>query len=153
MPRIFEERKQTARQVRLRKKRQSVRKASAWARWVVEPTDDTDAAGHTLRTCRHIKLKGAAFVEAHLMENRHFVRRKVVAFRGKIADLFRDKDRSAIRGRQIPSALWQMTPRHRPSRWEISRRPQGHALSLRGLSVYRRRTGSTCVKVIRFWSS
>jgi hypothetical protein len=39
------------------------------------------------------------------MENRHFVRRKVVAFRGKIADLFRNKDRSAIRCRQIPSAL------------------------------------------------
>ena len=103
--RIFKERKQTARQVRLRKSGKKVGKSLGRARWVVEPTEIRTQAGHTLRTCRHIKLKGAAFVEAHLMENRHFVRRKVVAFRGKIADLFRNKDRSAIRCRQIPSAL------------------------------------------------
>jgi hypothetical protein len=28
-----------------------------------------------------------------------------------------------------------MTPRHRPSRWEISRRPQGHALPEEGLRI------------------
>ena len=121
-------RKQTARQVRLRKSGKKVRKSLGRARWVVERTEIRTQAWHTLRTCRHIKLKGATFVEAHLMENRHFVRRKVVAFRGKIADLLWDKDGRAIRGRQIPSALWQMTPCHRQSRWEISRRPQGHAL-------------------------
>src|SRR5437870_251606 len=119
--RIFEERKQTARQVRLRKSSKKVRKSLGRARWVVEWTKIRAQIWHTLRTCRHSKLKGAAFVEAHLMQNRHFVRRKVVAFRSKIADVLRDKDGSTIGGRQVP-------PRHMQSRWEISRRPQGHAL-------------------------
>src|SRR5262245_61178910 len=110
--RIFEERKQTARQVRLRKSGKKVRKCLARARRVVERTEIWAQSWHTLRTCRHIKLKGATLVEAHLVQNRHFVHRKVVAFCGEIADVLWDKDSSAIRGRQV-------APRHMQSRWEL----------------------------------
>ena len=119
--RILEERKQTARQLRLRKSSKKVRKSLGRARWVVERTEIRTQARHPLRTCCQVKLQGATLVEAHLVQNRHFVCRKVVAFRGKIADVLRDKDGSTIRGRQVP-------PSHMQSRWEISRRPQRHAL-------------------------
>src|SRR5262245_56228750 len=119
--RIFEERKQTARQVRLRKGGKKVRKSLGQARQVVEWAEKEAQAWHTLCTCCQVKLKGATLVEAHLVQNRHFVRRKVVAFRGKIADVLRDIDGRAIRGRQLPSC-------HRQSQWEISRCPQSQAL-------------------------
>ena len=126
--RIFEDRKQTPRQLRLWKSGKKVRKSLGRARWVVECTEIRTQAWHTLRTCRHIKLQGATLIEAHLVQNRHFVRRKVVAFRGKIADVLRDKDRRAIRGRQIPS-------RHMQPHRELCRRPQGHALPQEGLRI------------------
>jgi hypothetical protein len=94
--RIFEERKQTARQVRLRKSGKKVRKSLSLARWGVERTEIRTQARYTLRTYCHIKLPGATLIEAHLVQNRHFVCCKVVAFRGKIADVLRDKNGSAI---------------------------------------------------------
>src|SRR5262245_26926459 len=95
--RIFKERKQTARQVRLRKSGKKVCEGLSRARRGVRRIEIRTQAWHTLGTCCQIKLKGAALVEAHLVQNGHFVRRKVVAFRGKITDVLRDKDGSAIR--------------------------------------------------------
>src|SRR5262245_59409823 len=104
--RIFEERKQTARQVRLRKGGKKVRKGFSQARGVVKRVEREAQSWHTLCTDCQVKLKGATLVEAHLVQNRHFVRRKVVVFRSKIADVLRDVDGRAIRG-------WQLAPCHR----------------------------------------
>src|SRR5438445_93357 len=126
--RIFEERKQTARQLRLREGGKKVRKSLVRAGWVVESVEIRLQGGHALRTGCQVKLPGATLIEAHLVQNRYFVRSKVVVFRGKITDVFGDKDRRAIRGRQVPSALWQMTLRHMPAYRELCRRPQSQAL-------------------------
>src|SRR5262245_64489532 len=109
------------RQVRLWKGGKKVRKSLGQAGWIVKRVEREAQAWHTLCTGCQVKLKGATLVEAHLVQNRHFVRRKVVVFRSKIADLLRDIDGRAIRGRHPPSC-------HRQSQWEISRCPQSQAL-------------------------
>src|SRR2546428_11728383 len=64
---IFEERKQTARQVRLRKSGKKVYKSLVRAGWIVEGTEIRTQGWHTLRTCCQVKLQGATLVEAHLV--------------------------------------------------------------------------------------
>ena len=64
---IFKECKQTTRQVRLRKSGKKLRKSLGRAGWAVERFEVRTQAWHALRTYCHIKLPGAALVEAHLM--------------------------------------------------------------------------------------
>ena len=80
-----------------------VRERLGWAGLKVEGIEIRVCAWHALGAGAQVELPGAALVKAHLVQNRYFIRGKILACGGKIADLLRHKDGSAIGGRQITS--------------------------------------------------